>query len=99
MQALIERRPRCSASLWPSFAAAALFADRGTRPASKPVTGLPESALVLGTDTGSVYIAVTAGGIQIKGDVTVDGKLAAGGVEMTTHTHPGDSGGTTGGPQ
>lgn len=68
-------------------------------PASKPVTGLPESALVLGTDTGSVYIAVTAGGIQIKGDVTVDGKLAAGGVEMTTHTHPGDSGGTTGGPQ
>lgn len=30
---------------------------------------------------------------------TVDGKLAAGGVEMTTHTHPGDSGGTTGGPQ
>lgn len=68
-------------------------------PASKPVTGLPESALVLGTDTGSVYIAVTAGGIQIKGDVTVDGKLAVGGVEMTTHTHPGDSGGTTGGPQ
>ena len=37
--------------------------------------------------------------LKINGNVTVTGTLSAGGIEMTTHTHPGDSGGTTGGPQ
>ena len=67
-----------------------------TGPSIPTAFGIHEKAT--GSDAG-IDPAVTAGGIQIKGDVTVDGKLAAGGVEMTTHTHPGDSGGTTGGPQ
>ena len=37
--------------------------------------------------------------LKINGNVTVTGTLSAGGIEMTTHTHQGDSGGTTGGPQ
>jgi len=44
------------------------------------------------------------GDIQVNGNITCTGKLTAGtatigGIDFGTHTHPGDSGGTTGGPQ
>ena len=38
------------------------------------------------------------GGITVTGDITVDGDVIASGVSLVTHTHPGDSGGTTGSP-
>ena len=67
--------------------------------------GLPSEALVLAADDGSVYVAVTKGGVQIKGDVHVEGKITASKdivaeerVSGAHHTHPGDSGGMTGQP-
>lgn len=69
------------------------------------VQGLPSEALVLATDDGSVYVAVTKGEVQIKGDVHVEGKITASQdivaeerVSGAHHTHPGDSGGMTGQP-
>lgn len=55
----------------------------------------------------AVYIELTqnrqiiiqaAGGIQINGDVRVNGDVVANGISLKGHTHPGDSGGTTGVP-
>ena len=69
----------------------------GVCPDGKAPTGLPGNAVVVAA--GGIYIAVSADGVKINGNVTVTGTLSAGGIEMTTHTHPGDSGGTTGGPQ
>ena len=69
----------------------------GVGPDGKAPTGLPGNAVVVAA--GGTYIAVSADGVKINGNVTVTGTLSAGGIEMTTHTHPGDSGGTTGGPQ
>ena len=69
----------------------------GVCPDGKAPTGLPGNAVVVAA--GGTYIAVSADGVKINGNVTVTGTLSAGGIEMTTHTHPGDSGGTTGGPQ
>lgn len=67
--------------------------------------GLPSEALVLATDDGGVYVAVTKGGVQIKGDVHVEGQITASKdivaeerVSGAHHTHPGDSGGMTGQP-
>lgn len=37
-----------------------------------------------------------AGGLSISGDVTATGDVTAGGISVQNHTHPGDSGGTTG---
>ena len=69
------------------------------------VQGLPSEALVLATDDGGVYVAVTKGGVQIKGDVHVEGQITASKdivaeerVSGAHHTHPGDSGGMTGQP-
>jgi phage baseplate assembly protein V len=45
--------------------------------------------------TGDVYIKGT---FYIDGDVIVTGDVVAGGVSLRHHTHPGDSGGTTGAP-
>lgn len=73
-------------------------------PASNPVSGLPEGALVMATEGGGVYIAITPGGIQIKGDITLDGGMNASGdvtaqgKSLVSHQHPGDSGGQTGPP-
>ncbi len=44
------------------------------------------------------------GNLHVDGNITCTGKLTAatatiGGIDFGTHTHPGDSGGTTGGPQ
>ena len=69
----------------------------GVCPDGKAPTGLPGNAVVVAA--GGTYIAVSADGVKINGNVTVTGTLSAGGIEMTTHTHQGDSGGTTGGPQ
>ena len=43
--------------------------------------------------TGGGATAIITGGISTTEDVT------AGGISLMTHTHPGDSGGTTGAPQ
>ena len=41
---------------------------------------------------------ITAPQTNITGNVTVTGDVVANGVSLTSHTHPGDSGGTTGAP-
>lgn len=81
--AIMRRRTGCSSA--------------GVCPDGKAPTGLPGNAVVVAA--GGTYIAVSADGVKINGNVTVTGTLSAGGIEMTTHTHQGDSGGTTGGPQ
>ena len=53
------------------------------------------------TQTGNQTII---GDLHVDGNITCTGKLTAatatiGGIDFGTHTHPGDSGGTTGGPQ
>jgi phage gp45-like len=40
-----------------------------------------------------------AADVSITGDVTVTGDVVADGISLKSHTHPGDSGGTTGPPQ
>lgn len=72
---------------------------------SYSVQGIPGESLVLATDDGGVYVAVTKGGVQIRGDVRVDGKITATGdviaedsISGAHHTHPGCSGGSTGTP-
>lgn len=76
----------------------------GVCPAGKAPKGLPSDALVLAAGSGSTYLAVKDGKILIKGDVEVEGNvkisdlLEADGIEMTTHTHTGDSGGSTSEP-
>jgi len=79
----------------------------GIVPGNAPISGLPGNAIALGMADGSCYIAVTAGGIEIKGDVTLAGKLdatgdvKAGSISLQSHTHGGvESGaGSTGQPQ
>ena len=53
------------------------------------------------TQTGNQTII---GDLHVDGNITCTGKLTAatatiGGIDFGSHTHPGDSGGTTGGPQ
>lgn len=67
--------------------------------------GLPTNSLVLATENGSVYIAVTQSGVVINGNVQIQGKITASGdvvaegsVSSAHHTHAGDSGGRTGQP-
>ncbi len=72
-------------------------------PASNKLSGLPEEALVMATDGGSVYIAVKKDGIEVQGDVKimgnveVTGDVTAQGKSLATHTHSGPDG-STGGP-
>lgn len=68
-------------------------------------SGLPSDSLVLATESGGIYVAVSAAGITIKGDLTVNGKITASGdvlaensISGAHHTHPGCSGGSTGQP-
>lgn len=54
--------------------------------------------------TGAVTIKaasvkVDAPTVQITGSLAVTGDVTAGGISLKSHSHPGDSGGTTGGPQ
>lgn len=50
-------------------------------------------------------VDITAPEVSITGDVTVNGNIkstgdmSAGGISLQSHTHRGDSGGTTGKPQ
>ena len=39
------------------------------------------------------------GHLHVDGEITCTGDVVAGGISLRNHTHPGDSGGTTGGPQ
>ena len=39
------------------------------------------------------------GNLHVDGEITCTGDVVAGGTSLRNHTHPGDSGGTTGGPQ
>ena len=61
-------------------------------------------ALVLAAGSGAAYVALKSDKILIKGDVEIEGNvkisdlLEADGIEMTTHTHTGDSGGSTSEP-
>lgn len=57
--------------------------------AGNPMQGLPSDSLVMGTEDGSVYLAVTKEGIEIKGKVTVSEDVTAGGISLKTHTHGG----------
>lgn len=71
---------------------------------SYSVSGIPDESLALATEDGSVYVAVTRGGVQICGNVTVSGgvtasgDVVAAGISGAHHTHTGDSGGTTSPP-
>lgn len=65
-------------------------------------TGLPENALVLAA--GDKYIALKQSGISINGNVQITGNLSisnnltSAGIDITNHTHRGDSGGITSAP-
>lgn len=48
-----------------------------------------------GTGSG----ATISGPINHEGDLNNTGRITSNGIELHTHTHPGDSGGTTGAPQ
>ena len=70
------------------------------------VRGLPGESLVLATDDGSVYVAVTKAGVQSLGDVQVEGKNTASKDVVSEErasgahpNHPGDPGGVTGEPR
>lgn len=70
------------------------------------ISGLPAESLVLATESGSSYVAVTSSGVEVCGDLQVNGKITATGdivaesrVSGAHHIHPGDSGGVTGPPQ
>lgn len=62
--------------------------------------GLPEG-LVLAEETGNCYIAITKNGIQVKGDIRVEGDVTADSISLKSHTHPDVAAGsnTTGKPQ
>ena len=49
----------------------------GIVPGGASVEGLPDDAAVLSSEDGSVYIAITADKIEIKGDVEIDGDVKA----------------------
>jgi len=55
-------------------------------------------------DTTQMGNLTITGNLHVDGEITCTGKLTAatatiGGIDFGTHTHPGDSDGTTGGPQ
>jgi len=71
----------------------------GLVPSGAPLEGLPDDAVVIGTADGSVYLAVSSKGIEIKGDITHKGntdqegettisqELTVSGIPYTPHTH------------
>jgi len=79
----------------------------GIVPGNSPVSGIPSDAIAIGTADGSCYVAVKAGGIEIKGDITLTGKMTASddvtasGISLMHHTHGGvqSGSGNTGQPQ
>lgn len=70
------------------------------------VAGLPDESLCLAVEDGSIYVAVKKDGIEIKGDVSVNGSITAtgdviseNGISGAHHTHTGCQGGSTGQPR
>lgn len=70
------------------------------------VAGLPDESLCLAVEDGSIYVAVKKDGIEIKGDVSVNGSITAtgdviseNGISGSHHTHTGCQGGSTGQPR
>ena len=50
--------------------------------------------------TGAGGLSISGGsGAAVDGDLKTTGDVKAGGISLTGHVHPGDSGGTTGKPQ
>lgn len=63
-------------------------------------TMITGNLLVQGKITGMGGLAVSGGGgASVEGSLSTTGDVTAGGISLQTHTHPGDSGGTTGAPQ
>lgn len=77
-------------------------------PAYKKLTGLPAQSLVMATEGGNVYLAITQSGIEIKGNMTITGNITqkgrtdvtddvtAQGKSLASHTHTCPHGGTSG---
>lgn len=89
------------------------FALLGFRSQPRVIPAISTTAAQLRSDDGSTFVEVAPGGavtitapadLTINGDVTVNGKVTAtgdvkaGSISTQHHTHPGDSGGTTGAP-
>ena len=65
-----------------------------------PATSCTGTLTVTGLITGKGGLAISGGsGASVDGSLTTTGDVVAAGVSLDTHTHPGDSGGTTGTPQ
>ncbi len=86
------------------------FAILGVWSQPRRVANYSTTSTQLRTEDGSQYIDLSASGVTIKGNVTIDGQLTStgvvqaptatiGGISMTTHTHVAPSGGgVTSGP-
>lgn len=59
-------------------------------------TACAENAVVL--KAGGTVLKVAPDGVTITGKLTVSGEVVGSGVALSTHTHTGDSGGTTSAP-
>lgn len=58
---------------------------------------IKKNLIVAGKITGQGGLAVSGGGgATVSGDMKATGDVTAGGISVQNHTHPGDSGGTTG---
>lgn len=65
-----------------------------------PTTDLTGVLNVAGLITGKGGLAISGGsGASVNGSLTTTGDVKAGGISLQGHTHPGDSGGTTGSAQ
>lgn len=67
------------------------------------ISGVPDKAIALAKEDGSIYVAVTSSGVKIKGNVEVDGKITASGDVIAEksksgahHTNAGVHGETSG---
>lgn len=79
------------------------FAIPGPKSIPKKISGINSTDLQIRNNAGTSYVSITAdghiklvspAGIQITGNVVVDGEVTANGVHLSTHVH---SGVTTGG--
>ncbi|MET3813299.1 Gp138 family membrane-puncturing spike protein [Pantoea sp. UYEF8] len=79
------------------------FALCGVNPLASAISIPKKNRLMMGNTDHSGDMVIT-GNLTVKGDITCTGRLTAGaatigGIDFGTHTHRGDSGGNTGGPQ
>lgn len=87
------------------------FAIIGFHSQPKRISGYSGSSVQIRTESGENFIELKGGTVNIVADVnisgnltvssdtTISGTLTAGDINMNSHTHPGDSGGSTGGPR